>query len=820
MTSQVSVPEVRHPPRDERPLASALLAPTRGGLRRRSGADVARLVLALVLFLAAAALYGASPYLFGAVVGWIYPVPHVLSWLVTTLWFLSTLGIVLLVVSVIALARRLAILRDVAVAAVLAWAACLLIRAGLGDRLGLPHSYDTLLRGIDLAFPALLLALTAAVSLAAKPYLSRTMQLLVLFNLGLLVVTGFLYGAGLPLSLLAGLAVGWAAAAGTHLLFGTPIPVPQPDEVSSLLEDLHIPAGAARAIPYQQWGLTRFVATDESGRTLRISLYSRDARQSQLTAKIYRSLVYRRDVAPFALTRQQQIEHEAYVTLLAQRAAPGRTAELVATDILGASDDAVVVTSSPPGRLLHEIVDAGDAPSAACIASMAACVRLLHDGRIAHGSIDYDHVVVDEDSATLVNFDAGAGTAPPDALSRDVAALLVTGSLATDADTAVAAVAAEMGTAALADALPFLQDAALSSTLTAQLHHAKRRGLLKDLRQKGADAAGVPVPQVVQIGRFSLGRLLASAGSLAGVWALVGVLTKAAHSASTIGQADWPWVVATAVISLLTFLCAAYATLGTVPARLPLWPLILFQVASTFTILMFAGASTAARVRFFQRQGVTASVAVGSGALASALSWLVTGVLFAVSLPFALSQIDLQSIVKNSGIGNQHVDWSLLLVVLAAVVALLVLVVWLAFRIPKSRAAIDDKVRPKYHEMSGHLSEFLHQPRKLLEAFGGQVGAQLVTALTLVTALEAFGEGRSLAVALVVIIMASVLGTLVPVPGGMGVIESITILGLKAAGVPTAPAVAAVFIQRLFTGYLPPLAGWFALMTLRHKDYL
>jgi uncharacterized membrane protein YbhN (UPF0104 family) len=46
------------------------------------------------------------------------------------------------------------------------------------------------------------------------------------------------------------------------------------------------------------------------------------------------------------------------------------------------------------------------------------------------------------------------------------------------------------------------------------------------------------------------------------------------------------------------------------------------------------------------------------------------------------------------------------------------------------------------------------------------------------------------------------------------------ILGLTAAGVPEADATAAVFIQRLFTSYLPPVWGWAVLVWMRRKDYL
>jgi uncharacterized membrane protein YbhN (UPF0104 family) len=46
------------------------------------------------------------------------------------------------------------------------------------------------------------------------------------------------------------------------------------------------------------------------------------------------------------------------------------------------------------------------------------------------------------------------------------------------------------------------------------------------------------------------------------------------------------------------------------------------------------------------------------------------------------------------------------------------------------------------------------------------------------------------------------------------------IAGLSAAGVPQNIAVAAVFTQRLFTAYLPPIWGWFILMWMRRKELI
>jgi len=72
----------------------------------------------------------------------------------------------------------------------------------------------------------------------------------------------------------------------------------------------------------------------------------------------------------------------------------------------------------------------------------------------------------------------------------------------------------------------------------------------------------------------------------------------------------------------------------------------------------------------------------------------------------------------------------------------------------------------------------------------------------------------------VVITLAGMIGGASPSPGGMGVVEAGLILGLTAAGVAEADATAAVFIQRLFTSYLPPIWGWPALVWMRRRQYL
>ena len=104
--------------------------------------------------------------------------------------------------------------------------------------------------------------------------------------------------------------------------------------------------------------------------------------------------------------------------------------------------------------------------------------------------------------------------------------------------------------------------------------------------------------------------------------------------------------------------------------------------------------------------------------------------------------------------------------------------------------------------------------------FGGAVSRELLIAMALSVSLRAFGDHLRLPVLIVIIRLAAMIGGASPSPGGMGVVEAGLILGLTAAGVAEADATAAVFIQRLFTSYLPPIWGWFTLVWLRKREYL
>jgi uncharacterized protein (TIRG00374 family) len=140
--------------------------------------------------------------------------------------------------------------------------------------------------------------------------------------------------------------------------------------------------------------------------------------------------------------------------------------------------------------------------------------------------------------------------------------------------------------------------------------------------------------------------------------------------------------------------------------------------------------------------------------------------------------------------------------------------------VPRLRRWIKLAVAPQWRAGRDNLKGILATPRKAAMLFGGNVASQLLFAIAISATLHAFGQSIPLMQIVVINSFASFLGGAAPVPGGMGVIEAGLIAGFTASGVPESEAVAATFVYRLFTAYLPPIWGWFSLAWLRRHDYV
>jgi uncharacterized protein (TIRG00374 family) len=793
------------------------LAPRGLGARRRSATDVVKLVAALLGF--AILWFGLSPRVRLQVdlINALHPPALGLSWLVRTLWVVVSAGVVLAIMLAALLGRRLEILRDLAVAGAVAWAVSVGSQHVFGVAARFPSSWFQLVHGVDLGFPVPGLAVSVAVILASFPYLSRWVQRFLDVIIGIGFLCGIMLGLGLPVALLASLIVGWGAAIVVRLAFGSPSGVPGSEQVAGFLEALGVSATQIEPVAHQQWGLARFWARGSRGERLRLSVYGRDARDSQLLSKLYRTVWMRNDVGPFMLTRAQQVDHECYLTLLADQAAPGAAPEVVASGQAGDAKAELVVSKVGAGRSIEEMMGSTTQVADGTLAAMASIVAHLGERRLTHGAIGPDRFFVDGDTVLLVDYDRANSHAPDEGIDRDAAALLITMALASDSKRAAAIGLKALGSDRFVAALPYLQDAAVPPSLTAAIRRQKAKAILKELRSECATAAGVEEPKLVEVKRVSWTNLILIVGTLIGGWALIGVFLHVAQAFSTVRQADVAWVLITAVVAQVAYFGSGAASLGSVTATIPYFPLVILELSNTFSgLALGTPAVLAARVRFFQKHGMDTTTAVSSGVLVSTISWIVKGGLLLISLPFAIGTLKFSSITKSSHSsgGSSLLTWVLIVVVGIGIAVAVTLAV------PRLRRLLAQRLVPKLHEVIDHLRTIAKTPRKLAEMFGGMLVAQLVVALALGTALHSVGQHLTLPVIIVVLTLGSVLGGLSPVPGGMGVVEAGMILGLKAAGVPDDQAVAAVFIQRLFTAYLPPVAGWFALMWLRHEDYV
>jgi uncharacterized membrane protein YbhN (UPF0104 family) len=793
---------------------SIVFAPVGDGQRRRRGSDGARLAAAILALLCCILVIRYNSRIDRAIVEVIHPPPRSITWLVTVVYEAGAFGVTLLLLALALIARRWEIARDIAVSAVVTAAVSGVLTLALGSTGGRPGGI--VIGGYYMRFPVLQIALFMAVAGAALPYLARGVQRLIEVFVALVALASAVGGHGLPLNVLGSLAIGWGATALVRLIFGSPLGLPSLEDVRALLGELGIRTIEVRAAPRQVWGVAKYQGTevretDPAGRPIGISVYGRDAADAKLLTKVGRFLFYRDSGPSLTLTRLQQVEHEAYLTLRAGQAGVA-VPEILETGTAGPSRDAVLVYRLPPGAPLSE-ADTADITDVT-LTGLLRQVLTLRRARIAHGAISGDVLLVDPSAGTTVvlDFRNAISNASQYQLDRDLAGAIAATALAAGAGRAADAAAACLEPEALQGALQHLHKAALDPALSRPLRG--QRELLAEVRQRAAQAKSIPVPKLVEPRRLSWPTLIMVAGTLIGGWALIGVLIDVSKSFDTVIGANWLWVIAAFVLAQLAFVASAIEGIGSVAGVLPFGRVLAVEVANSFSALAGGTAAVfATRVRFFQRQGYDPSVALSSGAIMATSSWIATAVLFLVSLPLAWGSIHLE-IAPQSG-GNSKLVWVILAVVIAvALVAGLLLIV------PKLRRLASDKLRPRVRDIWGNLKEVASSPRKLLLLLGGSFAQELAVAMTLSVSLRAFDDHLRLPTLLVVITLAAVIGGVSPSPGGMGVVEAGLILGLTAAGVAESDATAAVFIQRLFTSYLPPIWGWIALVWMRKREYL
>jgi uncharacterized membrane protein YbhN (UPF0104 family)/tRNA A-37 threonylcarbamoyl transferase component Bud32 len=718
-----------------------------------------------------------------------------------TLW-----GIGLVLVAGL-LARRWRLARDLALAGFVAWLVGRILASLIGDE-SVSDTFDVVVRaGSTPSFPLVRLAVITAIVAAAAPYLSRPTRYLSYVAVVIVTPAAMYLGVASLMDVVGGVALGVAVGCAVHLAFGSPGGRPTINQVALTLASLGVDADNLQLAPVQNLGRTLMLADGPTG-PLDITVLGRDERDAHFASKAWRFLVYRDSGPTLFHSRLQEVEHEAYLLLRAER--EGVAVPNVVEVGQAGPDAAVLVTEAvdgtPVADLSTEQVDDG------LLREIWSVAAKLRDAGISHGNLDTRHLVVNAaGSVTVVGLRAGSSAAPANRLGGDVATLLYSTSQIVGDERAVAAATAVLGNDAMAASVPYIQPALVAREVRKRAKGVKKA--FDGLRAAVAAQAGVEEPELYQLRRVSRRQTLMFAAGAFGIWFLIGMIGDPADLINELQNANWWWIALAFFFWILVEIGYAISMLGAIPPAndVPFGPLTLLQVASAFLNLITSGmiAQFVMNTRFLQKRGVDVPTAVSASAIPPIVYTVVQVVVILLTASAAKGQIALSDVGTGGGDSD---DLRIVLIVLIA----MVVGVGIVLAVPKLR----NKVMPAVKTTLHNLWTVVTSPRKVAYIFGGSILTQLMYALILGACLKAYGADLTLAELLFVNTFVSLFGGIIPVPGGIGIYEAGLTAGLTAMGVDPTIATAAVLTDRMLTAYIPPVFGYISINWMTKHDYL
>jgi glycosyltransferase 2 family protein len=396
----------------------------------------------------------------------------------------------------VAATRRFWLAANLAITGIGVWLAARWIKDQVGRGRPADLLPDVHLRGhhdSGLGFVSGHAAVAVAIATLIAPYLGRRARWVAVAVAVGVCLSRLYVGAHLPLDVVGGAALGWAAGSLMHLLLGAPGGRPSPERAAKALAERGLrvtdvtPLGGRDARRS-----ARFEAVGPDGQRLFAKLIPRERRDEDLLYRVWRMLFRRRAEPgrPSSGPPAQQVEREAYLGLLAG-AAGVRTPRVVLAGPYG-NGSGLLVQRMIPGRSLEDAgpADVGDDTLRAAWQEVAN----LHRAGIAHGDLGRHSVVVDDDGRPwLVDFDHAAAAAPERPLQTDLIELLVSLAVSFGPDRALAGALEAFGREPLAAALAAVRPAALTQTTRQELGDTP--GLWDELARRVAAPAAEPAAE-------------------------------------------------------------------------------------------------------------------------------------------------------------------------------------------------------------------------------------------------------------------------------------------------------------------------------------
>ncbi len=650
-------------------------------------------------------------------------------------------------------------------------------------------------------FPVMRVAVVTGMLGVVGPYVTRPLRR---FG-GLAIVTTAIASVGLgygtPLHVIGSVGVGLFTAGLLLVVVGSPSGYPDPQRVSASLSALSVPSHGLAPAPYQTWGVVRFVGTDEAGQPINIKVHGRDAFDSQLFARAWHTLWYRDTSRMVSYSRLQAVEHEALMTVMADRAGV-RVPRLAAVG--SASEEISLIAFQGSGVALPDL-EPGDVTDERLVETWAQ-VSLMHNQGISHGSLRSSAVHYNAVGPVITDFGfASLASAEGDQESDVIELLFSLGALVGE-ERAVRTALDGLGHDRLIAVLPYLQLPAISPISRRLVEKPKE--LIGALTSKVVELTGTEIPKPVQLRRMTLRSVVLTVLLFLLAWALIPALLNVDYAQiwAILESADWGLILAALVVGHTQFFPQATATMFAVPVRLPFWPLLTLQTASQFISLAIPSSvgRVAMNAAFLQKFGVSVTTAVAQGAIDGISGFLVQVVIMILAL--ITGDVDL-------GIAPEDVAWLLVLGIFALIVAGVVVAI---LKIKPLR----ERVVPVVSQAWGALMVVLRQPTRAFGLFGSNFIYWNVLGLTLWLTTLAVGADLSYGSVLFVAAGTSLLAGFMPVPGGVGVAEATMIALLAMFGLDDSTALAVTAVYRVITFYLPALEGFFGTRWLERNDYI
>jgi undecaprenyl-diphosphatase len=658
--------------------------------------------------------------------------------------------------------------------------------------------------GPSLAGPLLGAAVAGVVT--AAPWLSRSWRRTAWITLWLAGIAQVLTGISSPLEVVLAFAAGITVGAGVLVLFGVPDRRIGPDEIAAALGAAGLPVSHVAPAAVETKGSRPFVAVADDGTQVFVKVLGSDNRDADLLYRAYR-LVRLRDVGDTrpAASLIQAVEHQALVAVMAERA--GVAVPTVRQVVKTADGSALLAMSRVDGGSLDRVEP--QLVTDSLLRALWTEVARLHRAKIAHRSLRANNIVIDRACQPwLTDFSFSELAATQRQIALDTAELLASLATIAGADRAVASAATVIAPDDLATAVPLLQPLALSAgTRRAVSGHD---GLLAKTRAAAAVASGRgQEPELARIQRVRPRTLFAIAAAAGAFYILLPKLAQVGSSWQGVLSADWAWLPLIIALSAATYPASAVALMGAVPQRLPLWPTVLTQAASSFVNRVSPAnvGGMALNARYLQKCGIETSAGVAAVGVNSVVGLAVHLVMLVIFFAWA-------------GHGQSNAfklpSGSKLLLILAIIVAIVGLV--LATR-PGRRLATG-KLIPGLRSAAASLQRVARRPGKMIMLVGGSALVTLAYIGALVASVEAFGGGPGFILVGAVYMGAAALAAVAPTPGGLGAIEAALVAGLTGAGMSSGLAVSAVLLYRIATYWLPVAPGWVSLRLLQRWDYV